>query len=267
MLVGVNASDSSLDLMARGILPADLFKCHPHLPWLEKAKAVGPCMMHLPLNLGDKDLECRHDWGLYHDLLFETETPFVNAHMEAEVEWFPTEDWGEIRSLWLNNVEAIRRRLPNWPLILENVVWRSQGGRWAKPIVDTDNLGRFLVEIDAGLLLDTAHAVITCDSLRISPQQWIGELPLDRVKELHVTGVQRHEGKLKDSMPMTSFDWEVAEWLFSQVQIGRSGRPWLAALEYGGFGPIFDWRSNPEILIRDLTRLSELTESVEAAPG
>lgn len=264
VLVGVNSSDPSLSLKAQGLLPADLFKCHPHLPWVEKARQVGPCMMHLPLNLGDQELESRHDWGLYRDLLIETETPYVNAHMEAQVSVFPSEDWGEIRSVWLKNADIIRCHLSDWPLILENVVWRAEGGRWAKPIVDTSCLSRFLEEADAGLLLDTAHAVISCDSLKVPPEEWIGDLPLQRVKELHVTGVQMHEDRLRDSMPMGPHDWQVAEWLFRQIRTGRAAKPWLAALEYGGFGPIFEWRSDPEILLRDLTRLRGLAESVEA---
>lgn len=261
ILIGVNTSDSALSLKAQGLLDADLFKCHPHLPWVEKARQAGPCMMHLPLNLGDSDLKAKHDWALYRDLLVETETPYVNAHMEAEMKAFPNEDWESIRSLWLANVEIIRAELAGWPLILENVVWRATGGRWAKPIVETANLSRFLEETDAGLLLDTAHALITCDSLKIAVQDWIGELPLDRIKELHVTGISMHEGKLKDSMPMRETDWSAADWLFRQIRTGRAATPWLAVLEYGGFGPIFDWRSDPEALKRDLARLRALAES------
>lgn len=261
ILIGVNTSDSALSLKAQGLLDADLFKCHPHLPWVEKARLAGPCMMHLPLNLGDKDLKEKHDWGLYRDLLVETETPYVNAHMEAEVQDFPSEDWESIRSVWLKSVEVIRDELSGHPLILENVVWRATGGRWAKPIVDPALLSRFLEETESGLLLDTAHALITSESLRVAPQDWMGELPLDRIKELHVTGVLKHEGKLKDSMPMTETDWSAADWLFRQIRSGRAAKPWLAVLEYGGFGPIFEWRSDPEALKRDLARLRALAES------
>lgn len=260
--VGVNSSDSAFSLKSTGELNADILKCHPLPEWVERAMLMGPCMMHLPLNLGDKTLEANHDWGLYADLLRESETPFVNCHMEAEVRDFPTEDWKEIRDLWLVNVEVIKRRLPDWPLICENVVWRRKGSRWCRPIVDTQLLGAFLEETDSGLLLDTAHAFISSDSLGMTAAEWMAGLPLERLSELHVTGTAIHEGKLKDSMPMTEADWIGAEWIFDEVKAGRAGWPWLAALEYGGFGPIFEWRSDPEVLVRDLNRLRGLADSV-----
>ena len=64
-----------------------------------------------------------------------------------------------------------------------------------------------LVEIcqqaDTGLLFDLAHLLITCDTLALDPMETIRGYPLDRVVEVHLSGVHRESGVLWDDHSIT----------------------------------------------------------------
>lgn len=54
---------------------------------------------------------------------------------------------------------------------------------------------------------------MTCKYLKTDVYDYIKKLPLDRLKELHITGIQQDGNqRLRDSMPMTEEDWDLAEY-------------------------------------------------------
>ena len=84
------------------------------------------------------------------------------------------------------------------------------------------------------------------------------DLPIDCLRELHVTGAQPHEGRLRDSMPMGEPDWDLLAQVMTDVLCGYAAEPWVVALEYGGVGPGFDWRSDPRVIAEQIARLRAL---------
>jgi uncharacterized protein (UPF0276 family) len=105
------------------------------------------------------------------------------------------------------------------------------------------------------LLLDLAHARITADTLGIDVKDYIKSLPLDRLVEMHITGVQKHNGVLTDHFGLDQKDWEILDWALKQIQAGLWRNPEILAFEYGGVGEVFAWRTRVEVLESQVPRL------------
>jgi uncharacterized protein len=110
-------------------------------------------------------------------------------------------------------------------------------------------------------------------------REYIGRLPIQRIREIHVTGIQRFEGpwiealrqagidavtiqrfagRLLDHLPMTGEDWEFFAWAMTQVHSGAWGRPWIVTFEYGGVGPLFQALTQADVLAEQIPRLYKL---------
>lgn len=59
-----------------------------------------------------------------------------------------------------------------------------------KPIIDPSVLSEIVRETGCGFLLDIAHAQMTSMCLRLDVKNYISQLPLNHLKELHITGIQ-----------------------------------------------------------------------------
>ena len=131
-------------------------------------------------------------------------------------------------------------------------------GREARTYVTPSN--RVSLPRCFGLLLDTAHARVTCAYLgNVTAEEYIQALPCEQLRELHVTGAQHDtNGRLRDSMPMGPEDWATVRWVSAQVQEGRWPAPWITALEYGGVGASYEWRSDPQVIEQQLPMLQDI---------
>lgn len=99
---------------------------------------------------------------------------------------------------------------------------------------------------------------MTALRLGIDPYTYISQLPVQHLRELHITGIQHDGARWRDSMPMSAEDWAVAEWALAKIRQGEWPEPWVVALEYGGVGPTFSGRTDPDILALQVPRLCSL---------
>ena len=98
------------------------------------------------------------------------------------------------------------------------------------------------------LLLDLAHATITAHTLGVNVRDYIHSLPLDRLVEMHITGIKTHSGVLTDHFELGQEDWTTLTWALEQIRKGTWRSPEIVAFEYGGIGSTFVWRTNPDVL-------------------
>jgi uncharacterized protein (UPF0276 family) len=95
----------------------------------------------------------------------------------------------------VDNVAALRPRLPV-PLILEN------SPQYFRVPGSTMNMVDFVVEVasrcEVGLLLDLTHFLITSLNTGVDPAREIDRLPLERVVEIHISGLSRQSGIVWD---------------------------------------------------------------------
>jgi uncharacterized protein (UPF0276 family) len=112
-------------------------------------------------------------------------------------------------------------------------------------------------ETGCGFLLDLGHAKMSAAYFGMDVFDYFEQLPLDALRELHVAGTlySEEEGRLVDHYPMTDDDWTLVEWALRKIAAGEMPQPWAIALEYGGAGPTFVWRSDPVVIERDTNRL------------
>lgn len=258
MKFAVNYSPQAAHLLASGAFDLDVFKCPdwPHL--VDEARRYRPVYVHFDLVAGEglKDV----DWSAVDALLERTGTPYVNLHLAPRglsEDASPT----PVADRLVEDVSEVAGRYGAHRVIVENVPYRP-GGKVPRAAVDPDVIGRVVRETGCGLLLDIAHARIAARSLGVDERAYIEALPVAHLRELHVTGLGHDGQRERDHMPLTEADWALAEWAVARVADGAFGRPWVLACEYGGVGPIFEWRSDPGVMAEQFPRLSALTRSV-----
>jgi uncharacterized protein (UPF0276 family) len=122
------------------------------------------------------------------------------------------------------NVRALAAAIPV-PLILENLDY-CPGGAY-EHICAPDFITTVLNETDAGLLLDLAHAQVSASRLGLPIKEYLGYLPLERARQLHISGPRLRDGVLYDAhQPLLDADYALLEWV-----LGRA-RPLALTLEY-----------------------------------
>ena len=50
--------------------------------------------------------------------------------------------------------------------------------------------------------------------------------------------------------------------VLDRIRWGDWAHPWVLACEYGGIGPMFEWRSDPAVIAADIPLLYALTHSI-----
>jgi hypothetical protein len=89
----------------------------------------------------------------------------------------------------------------------------------------------------------------------MDPWRYIDSLPVHALQELHITGVHVIDGGLRDHLPFQDSDWEFLDGVVARVKAGAWPAPSIVAFEYGGVGPVFEWRSDEDVLAEQLPRM------------
>ncbi|WP_164667914.1 DUF692 family multinuclear iron-containing protein [Virgibacillus doumboii] len=267
MKVAVNYSPAVERLVKESLIEIDYYKCPDFSKDLifqaEQSKAS---YVHFALNAGSNRME-NVNWEHIEDLRVHTQTPFFNVHAVAFARDYPgvdifTADTKHIHKMvdyTVRDIEIVAERAGAENVIVENVICRGKGENMMQPIIDPKVIREIVEKTGCGFLLDTAHARMTSMCLGMDVKEYISQFPLDHLKELHITGIQADEnGRLRDSMPMTKADWDLASWAIQRIKDGDWPEPWAAALEYGGVGPKFEWRTDEAVLEKQVPILYEM---------
>ena len=269
----INYSPQAAELLKQGDINIDLFKCPDWSELIAEASALAPIYVHFPLVAGHPSLY-KTDWGRVERLLEETSTPFVNIHLEVIADVYPdmainTKDPhnGErLTERLIEDVRAVAERFGPERVVAENVIYRGHRRNVLRPCVQPHVIRTVLEETGCGLLLDLSHARISAHYLGVEEagvtlETYLAALPLERLKELHLTGIHLHRDKLSDHLPLTDFDWDVTERAFERIHSGAWGEPRTVAFEYGGVGSNFAWRSRREVIAEQVPRLYRLAHA------
>lgn len=117
------------------------------------------------------------------------------------------------------------------------------------PYCDAEKVTRLVRETETFLLLDIAHARVTAGFRGWELREYISALPLDLVKEIHVTGsgIDEQGYPMDTHGPMSDEDYELLLWVLEKTS------PDVITLEYGGFKPV-----DKSLLRRQLETLSDI---------
>jgi uncharacterized protein (UPF0276 family) len=264
--LAVNYSPQAAELLADGQVSPDLFKCPPWPDLVSTAKAHLPVFVHFDFQAGQgvPESERLHQAGSF---LGITKTSFVNAHFTPLSQDLLAVTGSKERRKWVlrrtsGDLQRLCERFGREQVLLENVPWEGRPDFVIDPLAASPQLlSRVVATCGCGFLLDLAHARIAAKELRLPTRDFIEAHPLHRLRELHVTGLGLDpKGRRRDHMAMQDEDRALLDWALERIASGAWARPWVIALEYGGVGPTFDWRSDPTTLRQDLNHLAHLMQ-------
>ncbi|MFQ3566102.1 MAG: DUF692 family multinuclear iron-containing protein [Aggregatilineales bacterium] len=277
MLFAINYSLPAADLLRAGVIEIDRFKCPNWPDLIAEASALRPVYVHFDLIAGDDRL-ADVDWGSIERALIETETPFVNLHLAPTLNAFaeftaePLSAAQEERVIekMAAELEQVIARFGADRVLVENIPyrgkhWKKEGRRFLATAVKPKIFSQLIRELGVGFLFDISHARIAASNLGWDEREYIAALPLERIREVHVTGLAMIDDFLTDHLAMREEDWQIFDWVIELMQAGTAAAPWLLAFEYGGVGPKFEWRTDPEAIAADAPRFYAAVQSVNLA--
>ena len=267
MNLAINYSTQAAALLEAGRIQLDFFKC-PEWPWMiAEARRHRPVAVHFALAAG-RDKLLQTDWDEVKRIRAETGTPYVNVHLAGYAKTFPDlppgplapKDSARVADRLVEDVARVAGHFGAENVIVENVPYRGPGDKVLPPAVEPAIIRRVLEEADCCLLLDISHAGIAAHHLGMDPYEYLGQLPAERLREMHFTGVQDVNGRLTDHLEPQEADWQALAWVMERIRGGEWPAPWLLAFEYGGTGEKFAQRSDPAVIEACLPRLWEMVK-------
>lgn len=288
MEFAVNYTTILAGLVRDGLLRLDRFKCPAWPDLLAEARQTLPVYIHFPLGIGqgsgyplDTETKGPADFERLADLRALTGTPYFNTHFVVPQECYPGIPFNSTRPDHIRRVldgalrdlEPLIARFGAENVLVENVV--NERG-WLTLSVLPEVIGRLLEETGCGFLFDLSHARLAAANLGLDPRVYSSALPVERIGEIHVTGVQVLEGPLLemmlaigdpygfaesmagkpiDHLPMIESDWPELAWMLGEIAAGRWAAPWVVAFEYGGIGPFWEEVTDRQVYLEQLPRM------------
>ena len=294
MQFAVNYSRAADELLRAGKIRVDRFKCPAWQDLIATAQQSHPVYVHFPLLVGlgigdaiDWETNAPADWNKVEALLAQTDTPFVNLHLAPTTKDYPgvpskTTDPAHVEMIvenLLRDVHAVTRRFGAARVIVENMP--QDDSATLLPALMPHNIARIVNETGCGFLLDLAHVRLVAKYLGVNEREYVCALPVEKIREVHITGVQRFDdywiarvrqmevdentirvyaGHEMDHLPMTDADWAFAEWSLAQIHNGAWREPWIVSFEYGGVGALWEAVTERAVLEKDVPRLGEMVK-------
>lgn len=294
MKFAVNYSPESLECFDEGV-PIDLIKLPAWQELIDTVIPKYPAYVHLPLKIGNRKGVIDTDtgepvvWSKIEAILEKTETPFVNLHLGFFENDFPKIPSDSIKKSGIDIAVAVAIREVEEACVRfgpENVIIENEHEGGAKKLLITmlpEVYHRVIEATGCGLLLDISHGRMAAKYLGRDAKEYISSLPVEHIREIHITGIQTLEphwvdrlrkaglkkswrtmvdNRWMDHLPMTDADWPYLDWAMDCVRKGVWGKPWVVAYEVGGIGPFFGTFSDKSLMKIQLPRLYDIVQSV-----
>lgn len=258
MKFAVNYSQPLIQLLSEGLVQIDLIKCADWDGMLKEASLFGEITIHFDLAVG-LGKTFKTDQDRIAALKKKTKTPHVNTHLVAPRNLDPNNphEMEKIQRLWREEIGMMVARFGADKVALEHFPYTLTTPH-IRPAADSKIFSDVILETGCMLLLDLAHARITADTLGINVRDYITALPLDRLVEIHTTGVKVHSGVLTDHFALSDEDWELLDWALAEIKNGAWREPEVIAFEYGGVGSTFVWRTELDVLKNQVPKLFQM---------
>ena len=293
--LAVNHSSAAAELVGNGRIEVDRLKL-PAWPFaIASAQAVCSVYVHFTLTVGDgigdamdADTDRSADWAAVQRILVQTDTPLVNLHLA------PTSDDGLDTSSGAENRASTNRLVQDVLAVVQRfgpdrVVVENDHPSWARrlpPAYFPECIRRVVEEANCGLLLDLGHARLAAHALGVDEREYIESLRIERLREVHVSGVQRLtgrwldaakgagiddsllsrlDGSLVDHLPLACDDWALVTWAMDRIRTGAWGQPWILTLEYGGIAGFFEATTDAQVLQHQVPRLRAVVKGRRGA--
>lgn len=237
--LAISDSPLSRQLLLAGELEVDYLETSAHLA--ETAITAHPDVALLLHN-------ALWDWSLAHPEALEhkdalvlsqqrlalTKAPFLSIHLgfsAAQVMFdrgmqtlSPTLARDALLNVMVTNIKRLKRVL-SVPLLLENLDYVP--GAAYDHICQPDFIAEVLQATDTYLLLDLAHAQVSASVLGYPLEAYLSQLPLARIRQLHVSGPRERDGQLHDAhAELQAYDYALLKDVLVNSEV------WALTLEY-----------------------------------
>ena len=117
------------------------------------------------------------------------------------------------------NIAAAKGALPAVPLILENISYTHHFS--GNELTEAEFIRAILERSDSGLLLDVMNLYANSQNHGYEPIQFLNEIPLERVVQIHVIGGRWDSGVLVDShsAPTPAEVWDLLRYVAQRAQV------------------------------------------------
>jgi len=261
MKLAVNYSNPLIRLLKRKAVQVDLIKCPDWEGMLKEVQPYGPITIHYDLEVGLGNT-LNADFSRIINYKNITQTPHVNTHLVTPRYFDPNseEELRKINHLWREEIQLMIDHLGTDEVALEHYPYTSANIH-IRPAVDSKVFNQVIQDTGCMFLLDLAHARITADTLGMDVKDYINKLPIDRLVEMHITGIKPYGGVLTDHFELDHEDWSVLAWSLDQIRMGHWRKPRIIAFEYGGVGETFVWRTSEIVLSSQVPKLFDMVHS------
>lgn len=254
MKLAINYSPQAEEAVDAGQIDIDLFKCPDDDELIARAQRIKPAYVHSGLNAGAREFS--PDWKKLEELKNATATRFINIHLTATNKDYPdipvtsqeSAHQERILEKALKDMRELISRFGAENVILENDPYHAEARASLyilRPPTEPKMIAEVIRQTGCGLLLDIDHARVSSYYMGISLEDYVAQLPTDRLMELHMTGTKLNkEGWLESHYEMQDEDWPIFDWALDKIRTGAWARPAVYAFEYGGIGEKFDWRTD-----------------------
>ncbi len=296
MKFAVNYSTILAELVQEGQLHVDIFKCPAWPELLQEAQRIRPVYIHFPLEVGggsgspvDGETRGPADLDRIAENLDLTGTRYINTHFVPGVKQYPhiplesrePKHIEQVIANTLRDLEPLIKRFGAERVLVENVIYEY--GFLALAVLP-EVIARLLEKSGCGFLFDHSHARLAARNLGLDEYEYSAAMPVEHIREVHVTGIQCIEGDLyrrvqtaggangfpmfkegqwMDHFPMTAEDWPALEWLAGQLSGERWRTPWAVAYEYGGVGGLWAAMSDRSVYEQQLPRMAAILKRGE----
>ncbi|MBU3134313.1 DUF692 family protein [Clostridium gasigenes] len=253
MYIGCNWSKALKYLIEKEAVSVDYIKSGAYGTFNEQfstMRSMRPVLLHglgYFERTGMKNIEIV-DFNLANDLIKKCDSPHYGIHLSIKnSDMYPGMTDENIYEHMSKQIQIFKNNL-KVPLLLENIP-DSPKERVITidhyPYIMPEQFSRLFTDNDVSFLLDITHAKITAQYHGWNIRDYIRQLPLNRVVEIHVNG----SGYDKDGFPadthqaMENEDYELLEWVLNYTN------PNIVTLEYNGLDS-----ENEETVISSLAR-------------
>ncbi len=227
-------------LLDGGDLQLDYLEVHgPFAAQARQAYPQMPMLLHNALyqwSLTHADgLQHQNALALTQQRLALTASPWYSLHLgfsaevvdfvdEAMVALSPVQDAQVIKARTAAALIALKHSLPV-PLLVENLDFNPTGAY--DVVCEPDFIHQMVEESGVFLLLDLAHARVSAAALNLPVQNYLAELPLHAVRQIHINRPGEKNSRLWDAHEaLQDDDYHLLQWVLPRCQ------PWALTLEY-----------------------------------
>ena len=261
--VAINFSPEAAELKAAGALELDLFKVPDWDDLIAQAQQLAPVYVHFPHQIGAAREKPELERSAA--LMSATGTGSFNVHVAPSSERFSSLAVGDASDdavaavvyALVADLQPAVEAFGAQAVIAENLIYRGEEHHLLRAGVEPAALHELVERSGCGFLLDVSHARISAATLGVDPWAYLDALPVHALQELHFSGVDVLDGALRDHLPLQEPDWSFVDGVVGRIKAGAWPAPATVALEYGGVGPVFGWRSDGFVIAEQLPRLYE----------